>query len=603
MDKLRIIFIVLVAICYGQADAQSWNSWQPLPPNNYRIRTGATVNLPDAPANLVAVVTTGGINLSWDTVAAADSYEVFRSTDGTDFSFISDSSGLTTFTDDSAASGTEYVYKVSCYDIDGNDSYGSAVSPWVSDDGFSNRQTITGYFYGYPTYGAAESNVVAQWLFDEYWDNFTGIAPNVGGGGYFRNASVTGMDLGTSSGVLELVSQLSEGGGAIGDVDYVDLDMLNASGYGIKAYNFGHSAYRVIVTANDGTSVTFTPSHTRLDNGQVHKWRIVFDRAGNEEIFLDNVSLGTSSLATLAGKTVPISEITMGATRAGANIKNGVIYEARYTVGNTSNDSGGPGSGTSPYNYGSSSSSGVKFHYKMQEASGNITSSASDATVLTVAGTPTFSKAGAGKAAAIYDEVSGIKLTYNGSYDANQAATGDYAGLSPGMKNTSTAPTHVSAAGTASLDWTCNDGMTFEAWFKSTTNTAGQYWGLYTEGNGENANLRAYYFYTGASPTFAFYLISSDSTSKLWTPAVSTSVFDGNLHKLRLVVDPNGSGNGELFIDEVSQGTSTFAAFVGKTVTHELSRMGAIWASNSVTSNTTIYEVRESHNITNNSGE
>jgi hypothetical protein len=120
--------------------------------NEIRRQAGSSITpptpaatIPDAPTSLAAsLVPATSIDLTWDPVDNATSYEIFRSTTGDSgpYSFISDSSGLTSYSDTfSLVAATTYWHKVSAYN-DVGDSYGSEESPWTSNVGFSNR-TVT----------------------------------------------------------------------------------------------------------------------------------------------------------------------------------------------------------------------------------------------------------------------------------------------------------------------------------------------------------------------------------------------------------------------------------------------------------------------------
>ncbi|WP_262685626.1 chondroitinase-B domain-containing protein [Paenibacillus baimaensis] len=71
--------------------------------------------VPATPASLTAAAVGGKVNLSWNASAAADSYKVLRSTNGTSYNVIITGAGTTTsngYTDTSVVSRTTYYYKV-----------------------------------------------------------------------------------------------------------------------------------------------------------------------------------------------------------------------------------------------------------------------------------------------------------------------------------------------------------------------------------------------------------------------------------------------------------------------------------------------------------
>jgi hypothetical protein len=244
----------------------------------------------------------------------------------------------------------------------------------------------TGYHYGYPAYGPSEPNVSAQWLFDESSGNlidevaslaltptlagtsgtFTYGVNNIDYGSglnpgltinspapsqtaYLYNAAGTGLGLGTSDATIEWVSDFLATGSQAGTQVHLYTSSLNSWEHGMNIY------YDTITTtpklglvmyASDGTNVwaSFTLTSSVFGAG-TKKHRLVLDRSGNAEYFIDGSSQGTYAISSLDGKTMEVNQFTLGAFGSnGANPINGTFYEFRQSA-NATNNSGGPGGG------------------------------------------------------------------------------------------------------------------------------------------------------------------------------------------------------------------------------------------------------------------
>ncbi len=74
---------------------------------------GGTPNPPAAPTNLQVTINGNDVQLSWDSVADATGYNIYRSEDPNNFgSTVYDTSNTNSYTDTNAATGTKYFYKV-----------------------------------------------------------------------------------------------------------------------------------------------------------------------------------------------------------------------------------------------------------------------------------------------------------------------------------------------------------------------------------------------------------------------------------------------------------------------------------------------------------
>lgn len=208
----------------------------------------------------------------------------------------------------------------------------------------------------------------------------------------------------------------------------------------------------------------------------------------------------------------------------------------------------------------------------------------------------------------IVDEVSGITLT-NDMATASYGVTssGLFATLSPGIRatyNLGDAPARfIKSTGTASLDIGSTTSVTVESYFSVTRNNADPaWWSIMEYGTTEGANLFAIYFYTvTASNNLTWYIRSSDNTALFatWT-APQATIYDGNTHKLRMVWN-RGTNLLEAILDGNSLGTVSAASLNGKTLTNGSVMTHGIWLSEEG-SNNTLYNLRVSHNASNNMG-
>jgi glycosidase len=87
------------------------------------VDSGQDLTPPDAPANLAATEGNGEVQLSWDAVADAAGYSVYRSyVSGGGYTRIATGTVTTTYTDTAVTNGTWYYYVVTALDAPGNES-------------------------------------------------------------------------------------------------------------------------------------------------------------------------------------------------------------------------------------------------------------------------------------------------------------------------------------------------------------------------------------------------------------------------------------------------------------------------------------------------
>jgi len=232
------------------------------------------------------------------------------------------------------------------------------------------------YDYGWPAGGASESNVAAQWLFDEGSGNIvdevgavslaaTGsptysyntsayssdmaVGINVGAiNTFFGKAADTALDLDQNDAVMEWVGKMDSTGTPTLLYPFdMTLSADSSRGY-LVFYYPGLNYFRISLKADDDTShaVDFTVLSAEVVDDKFHKYRMVFDRSSNVEFFIDGVSKGTGSLGPLIGKDVKCHNVKVFTREgAGSYYWKGALTELRFTVGNTTNNSGGKGGG------------------------------------------------------------------------------------------------------------------------------------------------------------------------------------------------------------------------------------------------------------------
>jgi serine protease len=127
--------------------------WYVVASNNYKSTTGPTWSfttqnepVPSAPANLYQTsVTSNSIGLAWSQSPLASGYNVYRSTNGINFSKIS-SAFNTYYTDTNLSPSTTYYYVVTAYNLSG-------------ESGYSNKITVTTQSAPPTAYGIVNGSV------------------------------------------------------------------------------------------------------------------------------------------------------------------------------------------------------------------------------------------------------------------------------------------------------------------------------------------------------------------------------------------------------------------------------------------------------------
>ncbi|HYD91261.1 MAG TPA: Ig-like domain-containing protein [Flavobacterium sp.] len=106
--------------------------------------TAVGVVLPVAPSGLNATAGNGVVNLSWNTVTGATSYNVYRSTNGVDYTKVNTTPVTSAlYSDTTVVNGTAYTYKVSSVNANGEGNQSTATSPVTPNVSVPSAPTIS----------------------------------------------------------------------------------------------------------------------------------------------------------------------------------------------------------------------------------------------------------------------------------------------------------------------------------------------------------------------------------------------------------------------------------------------------------------------------
>lgn len=249
--------------------------------------------------------------------------------------------------------------------------------PLLPGKNASVARTSNAYTYGYPTYGNSQPNVKAQWKFTESSGNIVDTVSSitlVASGsptysvnyGFPYNRIAPGITYGTNIEHNKLSATTALNIGASdhfviewwaaststipGGVEYYFSLQGNGSttDYGMLAYQTTTTSTTVQLRSDDLSTSTATFTTSNWHDGVPKKFRLVGNRAGNIELFINGVSQGTASLAGVASKVFTNSGIRISGqfNGGGANFI-GTFLELRFSIGTDvlSNNSGGPNGG------------------------------------------------------------------------------------------------------------------------------------------------------------------------------------------------------------------------------------------------------------------
>ena len=256
-------------------------------------------------------------------------------------------------------------------------------NPYWWSGGASSGGPLTGFQYGWPS-GPAGADVTGdvkgQYLFDEaagttltdevaavivtesgasgsptYGTTTSGDYKNLSPGVTVTGAATLGkgwskgadaqFDWGTSDVTIEWVALHT---GADSGSYICDMEDAGGKGYRIAMDTLGADFFVLHFKTEDASNASWSQAITDpvggIADGVIRKFRMVYDRDGNGEPFINGVSQGTTSLAAFNGKTVKANEVNIGQARNTALSLYGTIFEWRISL-NATNNSGGDGGG------------------------------------------------------------------------------------------------------------------------------------------------------------------------------------------------------------------------------------------------------------------
>lgn len=221
------------------------------------------------------------------------------------------------------------------------------------------------YDYGWPAGGSLEYNVFAQWTFNEtsgsIFDICTALEVPVAyypAGVHYSISSGTndwpgdGIRL-EGNALFGLTSDI--GLSIAGDFVFETVCLLpdafsnivwSLNGYQFAFFICGSGSNVARVYFGDGTNNVNAdlPIPSGVFSGY-HKYRFAGTVGGSVELFVDGVSCGSLSLASLTGPITSVNGIGIGWWNGVAASTDITFREVRITNGNKTNNSGGPGGG------------------------------------------------------------------------------------------------------------------------------------------------------------------------------------------------------------------------------------------------------------------
>jgi hypothetical protein len=225
----------------------------------------------------------------------------------------------------------------------------------------------TGYHYGWPSGGTSEPNVVAQWLFDEASGNivdevsgvaliptgsptysqtitgdFASLSPGIRGYGapthsYFESAAGrTELAIGANDAVIEFVCIRHA-------ADWCVMFAGELPGH-LMQWTDATTFRWYIQTPAGGGDMYWSSIPNHVGDGLPHKYRIVRDTSSNTvELFIDGSTYGTNGL--LGTYYIEQHLFSLLGEFSGQYACPTTMLEFRLTIGNKTNNSGGPGGG------------------------------------------------------------------------------------------------------------------------------------------------------------------------------------------------------------------------------------------------------------------
>lgn len=233
------------------------------------------------------------------------------------------------------------------------------------------------YVYGYPEDGPVEPDVALQLTFDAASGNLTDsvgavvftangsleyskafvapwnlVQPAIGyiNGSNARHQNTAGEcpNIGTSDFTAEVIFAVDETLNPFGTNNDNILFYFSATGDGTNRTQLNlrpnSSEIRLTMIYSSTTDANFTCDPALYNDGLPHKLRLVVDRSGNAELFLDGNSLGTSDVSAQVAADVSLAQTAIGNLLFADVSANCYILSFRLSL-NLTNNSGGPNGG------------------------------------------------------------------------------------------------------------------------------------------------------------------------------------------------------------------------------------------------------------------
>lgn len=155
----------------------------------------------------------------------------------------------------------------------------------------------------------------------------TGITMNPTAGGFNKTTASAALEIGTGDGNVLIDMRIDGTLAAFSEVFVTTIREAGSPGWSFRLITASKNAQFSLI-ATDTTTVNATWGDGATDaifnaytDNLPHKWEFRIDRAGNTvALFLDNVSFGSVSIATLSGKSITSTGAGIGCDyRAGIN--------------------------------------------------------------------------------------------------------------------------------------------------------------------------------------------------------------------------------------------------------------------------------------------
>ncbi len=182
--------------------------------------------------------------------------------------------------------------------------------------------------------------------------DFAGISPGITYASNKQHRKTTAsatLNVGATDDIVaEWYAMSTAGMAAAGSRTFWAYNLNATDDFGILTYALSTTVVVIYLKSDDNSTVYNEFTTPNWADGEIHKFRAVFDRSGNLELFFDGVSCGTISMADVAGDTFTNAGLRMaGQYNDGGNDFVGTLYTFRLSIGNDviDNNLGGPGGG------------------------------------------------------------------------------------------------------------------------------------------------------------------------------------------------------------------------------------------------------------------